>query len=70
MAMRLERLTPKERQVLGMIIQGKPSKTIAWELGSSVRTIETHRANLMHKLEVRSVADLVRLTLPLRTQLR
>ncbi len=61
---RLETLTPREREVLKYIVHGKANKAIAWELGTSVRTIETHRANLMSKLKIKSVADLVRLTLP------
>lgn len=69
MAERLESLTRRERDVLNLIISGKANKVIAWDLGTSVRTIETHRANLMRKLKVRAVADLVRLTLPLRDQL-
>lgn len=66
LAQRLETLTPREREVLEGIIQGKANKAIAYELGTSVRTVETHRANLMRKLEVRVVADLVRMVLPLR----
>jgi len=66
LAQRLASLTPREREVLEGIVQGKANKVIAFELGTSVRTVETHRANLLHKLEVRKVADLVRMTLPLR----
>ena len=66
LAQLLATLTPREREVLDGIIQGKANKAIAYELGTSVRTIETHRANLLHKMKVRAVADLVRLTLPLR----
>jgi len=62
MTTRLETLTPREREVLQHIVQGKANKAIAWELGNSVRTIETHRANLMNKLQIKSVAELVRLT--------
>ena len=61
---RMATLTPREREVLKHIVQGQANKAIAWELGTSVRTIETHRANLMKKLGIKSVADLVRLTLP------
>lgn len=66
LAQRLASLTPREHEVLEGIIQGKANKLIAYELGTSVRTVETHRANLLHKLEVRNVADLVRMTLALR----
>ena len=69
MAERLTSLTRRERDVLELIIAGKGNKAIAWDLGTSVRTVETHRANLMRKLQVRAVADLVRLTLPLRDSL-
>ncbi len=69
MAERLSSLTRRERDVLELIIAGKGNKAIAWDLGTSVRTVETHRANLMRKLQVRAVADLVRLTLPLRDSL-
>lgn len=65
LAQRLATLTPREREVIEGIIQGKANKAIAYELGTSVRTVETHRANLRHKLKVRSVADLVRMTMPL-----
>ena len=65
LAQRLATLTPREREVIECIIQGKSNKAIAYELGTSVRTVETHRANLLHKLKVRSVADLVRMTMPL-----
>jgi two-component system response regulator FixJ len=65
-AERLEQLTAKEREVLDAVVQGRSNKSIAGELGLSVRTVETHRANLMRKLGVHSTADLVRLTLACR----
>lgn len=68
-AERLGYITPRERHVMERIIAGKANKTIAWELGTSVRTIEAHRANLMRKLQVRSVAELTRLTLAVRGNL-
>ena len=55
-----ERLTPREVDVLRAVAEGKPSKAIASELGIGVRTVETHRANLMRKLELKSVAELTR----------
>ena len=54
-------LTPREREVLDMIIAGKANKVIAIEMGLSQRTVEVHRAKLMDKLQVRSLADLVRI---------
>jgi FixJ family two-component response regulator len=66
MSARLEQLTPKEQAVMGKMVHGYANKVIARDLGVSIRTVETHRANLMRKLGVHSVADLVRLTLPLR----
>ncbi|NOT34670.1 MAG: response regulator transcription factor [Candidatus Eisenbacteria bacterium] len=56
----LARLTRREIEVLVAIAEGKPSKAIAYELGIGLRTIETHRANLMRKLELHSVAELTR----------
>ena len=50
-------LTPREREVLEGLAQGLPNKTIAYDLGISPRTVEVHRANLMAKLDVRSLSD-------------
>jgi two-component system response regulator FixJ len=58
---RLQVLTPREREVLDGLAQGLPNKTIAYDLGISPRTVEIHRANLMTKLEVRSLSDALRL---------
>ncbi|MFB1498130.1 MULTISPECIES: response regulator transcription factor [unclassified Thiocapsa] len=68
-AERLEQLTPKEREVLEAIVSGNTNKAIAGTLELNVRTVETHRANLMHKLGVHSTADLVRLALACRLRL-
>jgi len=57
----LATLTERERQVLELIVAGKLNKQIAADLGTVERTIKFHRANLMRKLEVRVVADLVKL---------
>lgn len=54
-------LTPREREVLEGLAQGLPNKTIAYDLGISPRTVEVHRANLMTKLDVRSLSDALRL---------
>lgn len=56
----LSRLTPREVEVLRRVAEGLPSKAIAGDLGIGVRTVETHRANLMRKLELWSVAELTR----------
>lgn len=58
---RLALLTPKEREVAERVVQGQSSPKIAQELDISVRTVENHRARLMEKLRVASVAELVRL---------
>ena len=58
---RLGALTPRERDVLGGLAQGLPNKTIAYGLGISPRTVEIHRANLMTKLEVRSLSEALRI---------
>ena len=53
-------LTARERQVVQLLAEGKTSKEVAVELNISVKTAETHRANIMRKLNVHSVSDLVR----------
>jgi FixJ family two-component response regulator len=57
---RLFRLTPREREVLTHVIAGRLNKQIAGDLGTSEKTIKLHRGRMMHKLGMRSVADLVR----------
>lgn len=58
---RLARLTPREREVLELVVLGRLNKQIAAELGIAEKTIKVHRARVMGKLEVRTLADLVRL---------
>ena len=58
---RLQALTPRERDVLDGLAQGLPNKTIAYDLGISPRTVEIHRANLMTKLAVRSLSEALRI---------
>jgi two-component system response regulator FixJ len=58
---KLQCLTPRERDVLDGLAQGLPNKTIAYDLGISPRTVEIHRANLMTKLEVRSLSEALRI---------
>lgn len=57
----LAALTPREREVLNGLAQGLPNKTIAYDLGISPRTVEVHRANLMTKLDVKSLSDALRI---------
>jgi FixJ family two-component response regulator len=63
LAARTASLTPRERDVMELVVEGKSNKLIAWELGLSAKTVEAHRAHLMEKMGVGSVADLVRLVL-------
>jgi FixJ family two-component response regulator len=60
---RLESLTPRERQVMDMVVDGAANKVIAIDLDLSERTVEIHRAKVMEKMGARSVAHLVRLHL-------
>ena len=59
----LERLTPRQREVLQLIAEGYTTKAIAARLKISVKTVETHRAQLMERLEIRDVVGLVRFAL-------
>jgi DNA-binding NarL/FixJ family response regulator len=53
------RLTGREREVVQLLAEGKSNKEVASALGISVKTVEAHRANIMHKLDLHSVSDLV-----------
>jgi PAS domain S-box-containing protein len=55
----LQRLTPREREVLALVTEGVPNKVGAFRLSISVRTFEAHRANLMGKLDAKNAAELV-----------
>jgi DNA-binding NarL/FixJ family response regulator len=59
----IERLTPREREVLQLIAEGHTNNTIAHHMGVSVKTVEKHRANLMAKLDMHDVAGLTRLAI-------
>jgi two-component system response regulator FixJ len=58
---RLQSLTPREKDVLKGLAQGLPNKSIAYDLGISPRTVEIHRGNLMAKLGVRSLSEALRI---------
>jgi FixJ family two-component response regulator len=62
---REESLTPREREVMALVVDGKANKVIAIDLGLSERTVEIHRANVMEKMGARSVAHLVKMNLTL-----
>ncbi|NYT69815.1 response regulator transcription factor [Pusillimonas noertemannii] len=59
----LSRLTSREQQVLERIVAGRLNKQIAGDLNISIKTVEAHRANIMEKLEVTTVADLMKIAL-------
>lgn len=59
---RLATLTPREREVLEYVVTGKLNKQIAGDLGTVEQTVKVHRARVMQKMRVQSVAELVRLT--------
>jgi len=63
---RWEVLTPREREVFEQIVAGSPNKVIGINLGISIRTVETHRARIMEKLQARSLVDLVMLKIALQ----
>ena len=57
---RFNTLTPREREVMALVVRGMLNKQIAFELGASEKTIKIHRGRVMGKMQVQSVADLVR----------
>ncbi|HYN77413.1 MAG TPA: LuxR C-terminal-related transcriptional regulator, partial [Lamprocystis sp. (in: g-proteobacteria)] len=68
-AARLAILTPREREIFDRIVRGASNKVIALDFGISIRTVESHRANIMAKLEARTlvVVDLVLISVCLKT---
>lgn len=60
-AKRIAKLSPREREVLDALVEGRPNKIIAFDLGLSVRTVEVHRARMMDRLGVGQLAEAVRL---------
>ena len=63
---RWETLTPREKEIFQAIVSGSSNKAIGIDLGISTRTVETHRARIMEKLEASTLVDLVLLNLSLR----
>lgn len=57
---RLDSLTPREREVLQLIAEGLTSKEIATRIGAALKTVETHRTNLIRKLDIHSIAELTK----------
>ncbi|NFV81063.1 response regulator FixJ [Magnetospirillum aberrantis] len=64
-AARAASLTPREREVMDLVVQGMPNKAVAVELSISARTVEIHRARVMEKMAAASLSDLVRMALRL-----
>ncbi len=64
-AARLTSLTPREREVLDRLVAGQPNKTIAYDLGTSPRTVEVQRARVMEKMGARNLPELVRMAIAL-----
>jgi len=60
---RLVTLTPREREVMALVVEGRPNKVIATRLNLSTRTVEVHRAKAMEKMGASSLADLVRMAI-------
>lgn len=64
---KISQLSDRERQVLSAVVTGLPNKTIAYNLDISPRTVEVHRANVMAKMQARSLPELVRMVMAVET---
>jgi two-component system response regulator FixJ len=62
-ALRISRLSPREKEVLEALVAGASNKVIAFDLGLSVRTVEVHRARMMERLGTRQLAEAIRLAI-------
>jgi len=60
--LRFESLTPREREILSLVVSGQANKQIAAHLGLSEMTVKVHRGNVMHKMQAKSAIELVRIT--------
>lgn len=63
LARRLDLLTPREHEVLGLVMRGEPNKRIALALGICEKTVEAHRAKVMEKTRARSIAELIKMVI-------
>lgn len=63
---RIDSLTKREKEVMGLVVTGMLNKDIATKLEISIKTVEVHRSNVMDKMAVSSVADLVRMSLEVK----
>ena len=64
LAERMALLTPREQEVMELVVAGKANKVVAIDLSISERTVELHRARIMKKMQARSLAELMRMVLP------
>jgi two-component system response regulator FixJ len=60
---RVAQLTPREREVLDLVVAGHPNKVVADRLGIAVRTVEIHRARVMEKMQARNLSELIRMAI-------